>query len=1771
MRPFFLGIICVLSLLSQASLKADFTSDVVSGCSPVTISFRNLSTGNNLRYLWSFGNGNVSTKENPQAIYYSPGKYTVSLTITDPNGNKSSEEKVDHIVVFKNPQANFTASPLSGCAPLEVVFSNKTVKGDADIKTSHWDFGDGNTVKVDNPTHVYKDGGKFTVSLLVTDYNNCQSEKIESKYIDVKAKPTMDIKASQQFSCEAPLEVEFTDQTSNAASGSTYKWDFGDGTTSTQRNPQHTYEEIGLYNVTLYITSPNGCVFSQVFSKFINVGILDLSFTESKKNICAPGKVLFVNTSLPKGMITSWDFGDGQSANGLSVEHEYTTSGTFDVTMKVKTSDNCQDELVKTNLINVSIAPVAKLSVNDSSSCNTPFLLLSTSNSSNATRISHYLNDTVFGHNSTSSKLITTYGRHDLKLVVKNSKGCADSVTMPIVIEKPIIYLMADVYEGCAPLDVEFWITHDYESKISKQTIEISETIRYESDSSQVNHTFQDTGVFDIVAHVTFENGCTTTDTLKSIEVGMKSNPDFNFEVDSICPNTPIFIKNETEEPPDLDMTRWSVFQGSANKVKGAEQFNGKSNYDEDEHDLHQGWHHIGLITTHNGCHDTFIKENRIFVHYPEAAISNSTFDSCDFNDIELTNVSVGADSSVWFVHYIGTEYDKDLITKIDTFYSEKVIIYADASALKICVKLWCYNVASNCVDTDTFCVNVPIRLGHQIVRKGDLCSPAHLSFSTNETFNDDVYTLLWYVGNSPDGTSTDYSEETKEFRTSFEQPGTYDVMLRAIDVNGCYHDIYDSFDITGPEVAGEFEAESGCPPLPIKFRCTEFDKDNTQTYWMFDGRSIEVTDNSWHTDSLYSIGADSGISRIYLTSKDSNGCTASQPFSVKVEGPFESHLKIRRFQSCKSNRFIFSAEVPPEDTAGVSYMWDLGNGETSTENIVNAYYDSVGTYPISVEVDQGNGCKFVLRDTIDLVKENLHADFTATNPDIDCPPVFVEFFNKSTATARRIKSYMWDFGDGSTSSEKDPSKLYLIAGKYTVKLFVEDEWGCKDSMIAPDFVIVNGPVGRYEFDKKSGCVPLTVRFTSETERTSEYEWDLGDGTVLEDSASFSYTYTIPGRFIPLLILSDSFGCTYTLPPIDTIIVEDYPKIDFEYDVTCYDHSTSFKAINSANIQDPYFVWYFEQGSQIDSLMGDEVSYTFKDTLPPKVTLKAETEQGCDAYVSKQIKQYNLVANLKKRDYYNCINDQLFVLNNSYGDTTLTHQVWEIEGEEYTSDTAIYFPTSTGKLKIQLIQFNVLGCSDTLIDSTIVIGDSVAPPYPEMLRASVINDDWVELDYVKSPLEDFKAYLVYHVKQDGHHLLDSLSDRDEIHFEHSVNTLDSPNCYLLEVQNACGLISASDSSSIHCVIETKAVGDTNRNLIRWTPYMGWDSVSVYEIFRKETLEEEDFELIGTVEGSALTYVDSLLYCNVEYDYRIQGVEHHGNLQVSWSDTARAIPEWDYTPPPNKLVRATVDDDIEVRVEWDSSNSVIPIKEYVVEKSKNGLYYQNFGHFGPDEFFSIDQEVYVDDYSYFYRTYAIDECDDTSNIWNFGKTILLQADTSSDQRPFISWSFYQGWTEPVVNYLLQIENPDGSFSDIALLNALDSNFIDWFTDLNQRPDYCYRVVAFKEEVVDEQQVISISNVDCSPVRSYIFYPNAFSPNGDHLNDVFNTPGRYIKEYHIQIFNRWGELVFESFDFNHSWDGTYEGKPAQQDAYAVIVKTTGVDLVRRIHMGTITLVR
>lgn len=141
---------------------------------------------------------------------------------------------------------------------------------------------------------------------------------------------------------------------------------------------------------------------------------------------------------------------------------------------------------------------------------------------------------------------------------------------------------------------------------------------------------------------------------------------------------------------------------------------------------------------------------------------------------------------------------------------------------------------------------------------------------------------------------------------------------------------------------------------------------------------------------------------------------------------------------------------------------------------------------------------------------------------------------------------------------------------------------------------------------------------------------------------------------------------------------------------------------------------------------------------------------------------------------------------------------------------------------------------------------------------------------------------------------------------------------------------------------------------------------------------------------------------------------------------------------------------------------------------------------------------------------------------------------------------------------------------ALLIALFSSSMMMAQNTNNNDNIVnYRIVAYENM---NNTVVSISNTVQSIKRLHIQVPNAFSPDGDGINDFFSAVSDGVEEYTIEIFNRWGELVFHSDDINHFWDGTYKGKTSIQDAYVYIIKAKGLeDNQPTVLKGTVSLIR
>ncbi|UUX91426.1 PKD domain-containing protein [Methanoplanus endosymbiosus] len=226
---------------------AGFEAEPLSGTAPLEVTFTGraiVSASSGTAYLWDFGDGEYSESSSPVHTYSEPGIYDVSLTVENELGSFTAERK-KIISVEEVPEADFSAFNREGAAPLNVQFRDMS---SGKISERVWDFGDGSRSYNKNPVHVYTRPGIYSVNLTVSNEFGEVSEN-KTGYI------TAENSVYADFSCHYPennserLTIQFADESDGYTDS--WLWYFGDGEYSDEQNPLHTFEEPGIYDITL--------------------------------------------------------------------------------------------------------------------------------------------------------------------------------------------------------------------------------------------------------------------------------------------------------------------------------------------------------------------------------------------------------------------------------------------------------------------------------------------------------------------------------------------------------------------------------------------------------------------------------------------------------------------------------------------------------------------------------------------------------------------------------------------------------------------------------------------------------------------------------------------------------------------------------------------------------------------------------------------------------------------------------------------------------------------------------------------------------------------------------------------------------------------------------------------------------------------------------------------------------------------------------------------------------------------------------------------------------------------------------------------------------------------------------------------------------------------------------------------------------------------------------------------------------------------------------
>ncbi|MBB6609986.1 PKD domain-containing protein [Pontibacter sp. Tf4] len=329
---------------------------VAGNCENNRISFTDKSTATTdaiTGWHWDFGDNTTSTLQHPEHTFSTPNTYQVTLTLTFATGCQTAITKP----VVINPKPVVAMELPDVCILDEAQFVNKSTIASGTM-TYLWEFGDGKTSTEVNPRHRYTAEKEYTVRLTATSDKGC-SETIEVKYVVSGAYPKADFSAAQFCQQQG---VQFTDA-STVPFGRIvrWEWDFGDGTTSSEQHPKHTYERAATYQVTLKAYS--GIICESIVTKTITVNPEPVAEFQAG-NVCDGEAIVFKNTStVASGRIVGhhWNFGDGEgTSTSANPQYTYAASGTYPVTLTVTTDKGCQHS--STELVTVYAKPTAAFS-----------------------------------------------------------------------------------------------------------------------------------------------------------------------------------------------------------------------------------------------------------------------------------------------------------------------------------------------------------------------------------------------------------------------------------------------------------------------------------------------------------------------------------------------------------------------------------------------------------------------------------------------------------------------------------------------------------------------------------------------------------------------------------------------------------------------------------------------------------------------------------------------------------------------------------------------------------------------------------------------------------------------------------------------------------------------------------------------------------------------------------------------------------------------------------------------------------------------------------------------------------------------------------------------------------------------------------------------------------------------------------------------------------------------------------------------------------------
>ncbi|MFT7209531.1 MAG: PKD repeat protein [Flavobacteriales bacterium] len=998
--------------------------DIDEGCSPLDVSFTNTTSGAT-NYQWNFGDGTGSNDPAPTHTFINLTEtdsiYTVVMTAFTTFG--CSAPDTVYVTVFPGAQASFidNSNP-PGCAPFMAIFNNTSVGADSYF----WNLGDGNTTTETSPTHLYENETgfvqNFDVTLIAYKNNGCNDTAMTN--VIVYPTPDYNFSVIPDSACSPLVVIMPFIQGIN-----TFDWDFGDGSTNSSfATPTHIYENVTPnqleYTITLIGTSAFGCV----DTSYANVNIdpqPTAQFTSSVTTGCSPLEATFENTSIQADSYI-WIYAPGDTSYTSDPIHQHTFSNTtnqtltFNVELIAVSDDGCVDSFI----IPIQVYPEAEAAIFDPGDGCHPYTINFFNTSNNADEYQWDFGNGLISLDENPTTILQNPGETDstytVQLFVTSADGCTDITSLDIVVHhQPDSDFNMSQDEGCHPAPGTLFNNStgatsylwDYGDGSQSDTVALEHDHEFTSVSaSPVTYNVTLTAITDF--------GCTNQSSLPYTVFPLITSG-FDASDDGCSPLTVLFNNESLGASNGFE---WAFGDGSvSNQTNPTVTFINNSGQDTT--------YNVMLVAESiYGCVDTSYFPVNVFAT-PIALAAIDTTLGCYPLDVVFENNSIGADTYQW-VYGTG-----DVSNVADPLHTYIYYNFGEAPVF--------YNITLNaytnsgCSSSDQLIVEVQPPLVADVDGNLTGCSPLTVQFENN---SEGAISYFW---DFDDGNTHTIPEPQHMFFNDTQDDILFEVIMVAEGYTGCFDTAYVNVTVFATPNA-QFTAQ----PQLQAFPDTDIDLTNESSagasaeyIWDMGDGTILSGDNPGNYDyGTY------GTFTITLTI-DNGACQDMYEQIIEITPP----PPIAAFLGPASGCAPLVVNFQDLSEYALAWSWNFGDGGTASVSNPSYTYYAPGTYTVTLTVEgllAGTSDTQVQTAIIEVYPQAIAA-FSITPDEVSIPsdPIYTINLSQNATT------YIWDFGDGTTSTEYNPIHYYQNEGYYTVELTANNQYNCPTTYVLVDAV----------------------------------------------------------------------------------------------------------------------------------------------------------------------------------------------------------------------------------------------------------------------------------------------------------------------------------------------------------------------------------------------------------------------------------------------------------------------------------------------------------------------------------------------------------------------------------------------------------------------------------------------------------------------------------------------------------------------------------------------